>query len=219
MPTLGLINETNLVEKSDGGIAGRRAVGSINTLSAGRWQSLLSSLGVGSAIHRQNPAPPCAEAARTFGGATPFGRAIIAVGNRRVRRSTARQRSRGLIRPTEFASFQHWEELEESCEYRPDSRQQVMGQAIRSGGIRPFEANLAASMPRGSAERTLASHPAPNAIQQRGEIKSIPPRNLQSPSTIFPQASSRNLPARLIKSASSEKRRQVFRSRRFKTVA
>ena len=153
MPTLGPINEANLVENTDGGKAGRREAGlkSNNSLSAGRTQSLLGSRCGSTAIHWRDPAPPCAEAARIRGhesvrGATPFGRAFFVVGDLPARRFAKRQKSRRLIRPTEFASFQPTEEFGGKLRVPVGLAEGGHTTSKSSGGTRPFEANHTASM-------------------------------------------------------------------------
>ena len=141
-----------LLRIRNGGKAGRREAGlkRNNTLSAGRTQSLLGSRCGSTAIHWRYPAPPCAEAARIQrrirSGATPFGRAFFVVGNLPARRLAQRQRSRRLIKPTEFASFQPTEEFGGKLRVPVGLAEGGHTTSKSSGGTRPFEANHTASM-------------------------------------------------------------------------
>ena len=80
------------------------------------------------------------------------------------------------IGPTEFARFQPLKSFGGKLRVPVELALAAHdGRANRSGGMKPFEANLTASLPRGLAVETTASHPAPD-VSNRGEIKSTLPR-------------------------------------------
>lgn len=77
------------------------------------------------------------------------------------------KRRRGPISPTEVASFQPQRSLVGSCEFRSDSRKQVMtSERIALAGRDLSKPTLTASLPRGSAGNTAASHLAPDVFER-----------------------------------------------------
>ena len=152
MPTLGPINEANLGENT-----GRRESGK----AGGRFEKQQLSIGrpitklVGIAMwkHCNSLEISCttlrggSENPKTNPfGATPFDRAFFVVGDQPARRSAKRQRSRRLISPTEFASFQPREEFGGKLRVPVGLAEGGHTTSKSSGGTRPFEANLTASL-------------------------------------------------------------------------
>ena len=186
-----------LLRIRDGGKAGRREAGlkSNNSLSAGQSQSLLGSRCGSTAIHRRYPAPPCAEAARIQrrirSGATPFGRAFDRRGrpaSAAISQKTEVSQANQANRVREFpAEGRVWREAASSGRTRGgrswDEPKLGRDETFRSQSHRVTAVRF--------GRKNVVSHHAANAIHQRGEIKSTPPRNLQSPTWRFPFDSAR----------------------------
>lgn len=130
-----------LLRIRDGGKAGRREAGlkRNNSLSAGQSQSLLGSRCGSTAIHWRYPAPPCAEAARIRGHESVRGRllSIEPSSSWATCRRGDQPKDRGLAgqsaQPSSRVSSRG-KSLEGSCEFRSDSRREVMGRAKARAG-------------------------------------------------------------------------------------